>query len=57
MMSEDALRAARIMRQAADDNMQAARNMEGTLEQFRMLWERDIRPTLVELMGSVRTPD
>lgn len=49
-MSEDALRAARNMAAAAEAMNQAGRNIEGTLERFQMLWERQIQPDLNALM-------
>lgn len=49
-MSEAAIQAARMAQRAADDMKQAALNMDGTLESFRMLWERQIMPDLQGFM-------
>lgn len=49
-MSEVAIQAARMAQRAADDMKQAALNMDGTLESFRMLWERQIMPDLQGFM-------
>lgn len=38
-MSEDNIRAARMMQNAADDMMQASRNMQGSVEQLGRLFD------------------
>jgi len=39
-MSEDAIRAARMMQSAADDMLQAARNIQGSVDQMQRILDQ-----------------
>lgn len=54
-MSEDAIRAARMMQSAADSMTQAALNMDGTFDRFRFWWDNTVSPQLDALAAAKGT--